>query len=62
MEWQPIETAPKNETILIAYGVDEVGTGLHWLGNEWDCDQEEGVVVPTHWMPLPQPPQHGETE
>ena len=62
--WQPIETAPKNKTVLgfqatpgdwenkmavcwhyrLSYGPKD---GV-WIG--------EGGLMPTHWMPLPEPP------
>lgn len=37
---------------------DEYGSG-HWLPAWWfakQCDDYEYVVNPTHWMPLPEPP------
>ena len=54
-KWKPMKEAPKNELIIIRYNVDEVGTGLHWLGDEWSCDQEEVTVVPTGWQHMPSP-------
>ena len=104
MEWQPIETAPKNTDVLVWYdheadpyqdphnpgkltayavwaesvdsldgkgvaiarlmppfweGVDEYGTG-YWLPEAWFTQEYAGyerVCNPTHWMPLPEPPQ-----
>jgi hypothetical protein len=60
MNWQPIETAPKDgREILGAVGQSYQGgvvviqwsDGLDaWL--DWDRDFWE----PTHWMPLPAPP------
>ena len=69
MEWQPIETAPKDEeTEIIIAG--------HWGGepdapqfvtlsrrvpgliNHWEGHSHDLV---THWMPLPEPPK-GEKE
>lgn len=60
-EWLPIESAPKEERVLLkretetkqiiigklTYG--EIGDGEHW---QTDCG---GFVypTPTHWMPLP---------
>ena len=64
-EWQPIETAPKNETLLIL--------AVEWLPGDWRIkmggwrlDKSEWNVfgaswIPTHWMPAPEPPK-GETD
>jgi hypothetical protein len=57
-EWQPIETAPKDGTLIIvpgglAYWRNDEGwhtvTGEDWPGKpiRWEV---------THWMPLPEPP------
>ena len=70
-EWQPIETAPRDETLILA---------LHpyaWANPEldppvavirWDTRAEKWLfhlpgnylqiveIPPTHWHPLPEPP------
>ena len=67
-DWQPIETAPKDgERILLAWGIDaiEIGWWKHngrtqrsyfAIDHEMD-DYELADDQPTHWMPLPLPPQ-----
>jgi hypothetical protein len=72
-EWLPIDTAPKDaEVIVFAPGesppiftasADDLGMGTEWFR------QSGGIAAarddyfgdppfkPTHWMPLPQPPQ-----
>jgi hypothetical protein len=71
MEWQPIETAPKEREILVWFGAS-VGvksatyTNLHnddiWFWCVTDGKFEPHPVrhycapFPTHWMPLPDAP------
>lgn len=65
--WQPIETAPKDETEIILYfrGWHKAITG-HWchdagmpIGGYWYSDwcHTDDDDVPTHWMPLPSKPE-----
>ncbi len=69
--WQPIETAPKNVSVLIYipnaehYGpgiyrgmLVDMGTGPHWSANAVAMGRDLGRdTMPTHWMPLPSPPE-----
>lgn len=62
MDWQPIETAPKDGTSVIMAGFDV--WGLDWLNvaffedGQWqhETGSEWGICPATHWMPLPEPP------
>ena len=72
-QWQPIETAPKDGTEVDLWGVNhlhynKIGVRLNniawgrvtdWIGREyedWQTGRGEDFE-PTHWMPLPQPPE-----
>jgi hypothetical protein len=60
-DWQPIETAPKDQTTLLL--VDEHGSYFvgWWDRDRWIEDSSYITVWPTHWMFLPDPPaQEGE--
>lgn len=65
-EWQPIETAPRNETVL-AYQASQgvcvayTGDGEDWyLIQPWNAHEPADDALmrypPTHWQPLPEPP------
>ena len=62
MEWQPIETAPKDGTPVLAYGYsphypDEYFTRIQWWADGIGYWAAHSVsIIPTHWMPLPDPP------
>jgi hypothetical protein len=69
-QWMPIETAPKDGTdILVAYG-----SSVGWMnivkwhekksGWRWVCSYTHKRLWnnPTHWLPLPQPPQQREDD
>ena len=59
--WMSMETAPKDGTDVFLftgkrrfighYGPSSIGAG--WFSNG-------DPIIPTHWMPLPAPPPHGE--
>jgi len=59
-EWQPIETPPETTDHVIVCNKNSEWGGLHfmtigWYNIElghWVCN-----TIPTHWMPLPQPPE-----
>ena len=63
MEWQSIETAPGKVDNLY-YGPEvllydpEVGVDIgHFIGRRGRWEVVEGIYwSPTHWMPLPDPP------
>jgi hypothetical protein len=67
-EWQPIETAPKDGTKIIAFHIwsrhIQMMTIAHWGrpgAYNAPCWISQGgtnhIDQPTHWMPLPEPPQ-----
>ena len=64
MKWQPIETAPRDGTdIFIWSHIINKPISVHWRsddGGDWfisDCLPYCIDPYPTHWMPLPPPPQ-----
>jgi hypothetical protein len=66
MQWQPIETAPKDRTSVLIATEDGLVTEVFFEDDKWmlfcagiyDCYWLS--EKPTHWMPLPLPPQKGE--
>ena len=61
MRWMPIETAPRKNcepVLLIDEGNYYVG---YWISSPpmW-IEPGAGRITPTHWMPLPPPPQETE--
>lgn len=64
MDWQPIETAPKDWSAIIMYWPDsgendDVMEGYYSCADGGkDCWMTTANVPaePTHWMPLPEPP------
>lgn len=68
-EWQPIESAPKDNPILLyvvqrpdmyCEAVGEPDGWQHMDVGYWDPIERDWVTWhsgdPTHWMPLPEPP------
>lgn len=62
MIWQKIETAPMDGTPVLLWGSDEEGICLGYRenGSWWNNLYEPWRFNPTHWMPLPQPPEEKE--
>jgi hypothetical protein len=71
MEWQPIETAPKDGTrvllaapggVYIGWWTDDAQFGQFACGTGWQIfDSEDswysfGIKDATHWMPVPATP------
>lgn len=59
MKWQPIETAPRDGTIFIAWFGEYAESGYFWEGGSfvWQHDGDSPMTGPTHWMPMPPPPE-----
>jgi len=60
MEWHPIETAPKDLDVLVyGYLKDESGHYIdvcRFWHDRWPVEWMHNCKAPTHWMPLPPPP------
>jgi hypothetical protein len=60
MTWQPIETAPTDETKILLVCPTHAGGQLIWIscGNKFRRGHRSDRIVgiATHWMPLPDPP------
>lgn len=65
-DWKPIETAPEETAVLVyvTEGVMAVGRrsvysdrSTWWLDNSFGYNEDGEIYGPTHWMPLPEPPQ-----
>lgn len=70
MDWQSIETAPRDGTEVLGFwsyvyiedtgptiGMSVVSWEKHDFGEGWtDGDGLANAGVYTHWMPLPEPP------
>lgn len=58
-KWMPIETAPKDQNILL-YGAKRLDYCVgRFQGGEWITESSHEwhlMYTPTHWMPLPKPP------
>lgn len=72
MKWQPIETAPKRGGNVLLWDGNRIEIGSwrkddnergrkkRWLLNDYDdfsCGMASTPIQPTHWMPLPPPPE-----
>ena len=63
-EWQPIETAPKDGVFVLITDGDVVQIGYyedHLMAWRSDAAQCRLWSDPTHWQPLPAPPERAGT-
>ena len=71
MNWQPIETAPKDGSDILVFFRGSQGNKSRQVIAMWEDDKKDvqtydgfwidahvGEIIPnvTHWMPLPEPP------
>ena len=64
MMWQPIESAPRDGTMIVACNANVPMRGYTfifwdddgWAGYTADDDKRLVKFAPTHWMPLPELP------
>lgn len=77
-DWQPIETAPKDGTAILVYPAtwgSQSASIATWNDDRqskkprpfWSRQDSISITLsrdkpPTHWMPLPAPPETGETK
>lgn len=64
VQWPPIETAPKDGSVIWAFNGEQAR--MKWVSGDnyalwiWDdcalSDIDPSPEQPTHWMPLPEPP------
>jgi hypothetical protein len=61
--WQPIVTAPRDGTWIMVGATNLHPCDAYWgwsqVGQTWDWMDNAGLFAaqPTHWMPLPAPPE-----
>lgn len=61
MEWQLIETVPKDGSAFLGYDNTEKAAVMYGFENSygvffWDFLTQGIEMHPTHWMPLPEDP------
>ena len=56
-EWLPIETAPKDGTPILVVGGAHTAAEIRAADGAWWNHCPLKGVTPTHWMPLPDPPE-----
>jgi hypothetical protein len=57
--WQPIETAPKDGTMILVWFSEAARAMLlWWFDDHWRFlgSTTIPIVYPTHWMPIPEGP------
>lgn len=54
-DWKPIESAPKDGTLIRVRQRNCAVRHARWKHERWEFVEYEGCN-PTHWQPLPEPP------
>ena len=59
MQWRPIETAPKDGTDILTIYRKQCSVRYWGEGEDGENAWQPRIrgVFPTHWMPLPAPPE-----
>lgn len=67
-QWRPIEDMPdemKDGRNILVYGPHNTKghyiSDTPWFDGRWEIVWKSGYGAPTHWMPLPTPPEKEET-
>ncbi len=62
-EWRPIETAPRDNTYYLLYNsvLGDFDIGYKDSTDDSWYDDMAYDLKPTHWMPLPSPPEEEES-
>ena len=57
--WASMETAPKDETEILLFSMGDIGV-CYWRDDmdSWTWGLGNRFNNPTHWMPLPKPPEN----
>ena len=57
-QWQPIASAPRDDTVVLGWDGEDVRIMSFWLtwGAHVEDWNDDSMYAPTHWMPLPAPP------
>lgn len=55
--WQPIETAPLDKTLVLVYTPGRLSIARHDEHRVYIERGTRSLLAPSHWMPLPEPPQ-----
>lgn len=60
-EWQSMKTAPRDGTRVLVYGGMKEGGAYvdicQFYHGRWTIEWMDGHEEPTHWQPLPSPPE-----
>ena len=57
-EWISVETLPETDYPVLIIGNDCFTVAMYDGDGDWECAESGELIdwVPSHWMPLPEPP------